>query len=294
MEQYRVLFNPNARNGQGLEVAKQLEGLLSAAQVRFSDMTAIGSYAAFLGELPAEERLVVAGGDGTLNRFVNDMAGLELTRDIYYFGAGSGNDFMRDVGRTREDGPFLLNDYIRRLPEVEVNGRRYKFINGVGVGLDGHACEQVSRQKQERGKNASYAVEAVKGLLGAYHPTKAVVTVDGARQAYDHVWLAPTMLGRYLGGGIKLAPDQDRRDPLGQVSAMVLATPSRLRALRVFPTVFSGGHTAFTDLVTVIKGHRICVEFDQPVAMQVDGEHIPQVRAYTVRSGGAIAADTAG
>lgn len=293
MERYRVLFNPNASNGRGLEIAKHLEGLLATARVRFSDMTAIDSYPDFIAGLEEDERLVVTGGDGTLNRFVNDMAAPDLQRDIYYYAAGSGNDFLRDVEQPADGAPFLLTPYLQHLPEAEVGGRRYRFINGVGTGLDGYVCAEVERQKQERGKKANYAGLALKGLLYAYRPADVAVTVDGVRREYESAWLAPTMNGRYLGGGIMLAPTQDRLNAEHTVSAMVLATPSRLKTLTVFPSVFSGKHLRFTDVVTVVKGHRIEVEFDRPVDMQIDGDTLPGITKYTVRSAAAIAKDAA-
>ena len=55
----------------------------------------------FMRELPGDKTLVLSGGDGTINRFVNTIGDEELPREVYYFPSGSGNDFMRDV---RPDG----------------------------------------------------------------------------------------------------------------------------------------------------------------------------------------------
>jgi len=41
---------------------------------------------------------VIAGGDGTLNRFINDTAPLQIGCHIYYFATGSGNDFLAYLG----------------------------------------------------------------------------------------------------------------------------------------------------------------------------------------------------
>ena len=72
--------------------------------------------------------------------------------------------------------------------------------------------------------------------------------MDGVKHAYEHVWLAPTMHGRYYGGGMIPTPQQNR--------------------------------LAHTDVVEVLTGREITVEFDRPAPLQIDGETVPDVTAY--------------
>ena len=138
MSQYTILYNPHAGNGQGQESVQDLKSILSGDDLDFYDMTLIEDYSVFFGSLPQGTQVVISGGDGTLNRFINDTLRLNLSHDIYYYASGSGNDFLRDVGRKKEDGPFRINQYLRKLPEVTVAGHTYKFLNGVGYGIDGY------------------------------------------------------------------------------------------------------------------------------------------------------------
>ena len=64
----------------------------------FRDITEIDDYGAFFRSLRDDDRVVIAGGDGTLNRFINDTAPLRTDCGIYYFAPGSGNDFLADIG----------------------------------------------------------------------------------------------------------------------------------------------------------------------------------------------------
>ena len=64
----------------------------------FRDITEIDDYGAFFRSLRDDDRVVIAGGDGTLNRFINDTAPLRTDCGIYYFATGSGNDFLADIG----------------------------------------------------------------------------------------------------------------------------------------------------------------------------------------------------
>ena len=90
------------------------------------------------------------------------------------------------------------------------------------------------------------------------------------------------MLGRFFGGGMMCAPGQDRLNPDGTVSLMVMRCRSKLRTLLLFPSIFKGKHVKVTRIVSVFKGHDIRVRFDRPTALQIDGEVFSGVTEYTV------------
>ena len=136
--------------------------------------------------------------------------------------------------------------------------------------------------RKKTGKPINYTAAALKGLLYAYKRTRATVTVDGQTHTFKHVWMNPTMLGRYFGGGMKCAPDQDRTNPDGTVSLMVMRCPSKIRTLILFPSIFKGTHVKATNVVSVVKGHHIHVKFDRPTALQIDGDVFSGVTEYTV------------
>lgn len=123
------------------------------------------------------------------------------------------------------------------------------------------------------------------GLLFHYKPTNAVVTVDGQKHTYKKVWLAPTMNGRYYGGGMMPTPAQNRKNTDGTVSAMVMYGAGKLKTLAVFPSIFKGEHVRHEEMVDVLTGHTIRVEFDRPTPLQIDGETIPNVTSYEVTGG---------
>lgn len=279
-----VLYNPKAGNGRGLNEAHRLDSIWADQALEYSDVTAISDIRSFLNSVPAETTVVLAGGDGTLNHFINAMDGQPPVRDVYYFAAGSGNDFLRDVERTRDDPPFLLNPYLHHLPTVTVNGMTRYFLNGIGYGIDGYCCEVGDIQRSRSDKPVNYTAIAIKGLLFGFHRTRAEVCVDGETKSFRSVWLAPTMKGRFYGGGMKCAPGQDRLDPEGKVSTMVMTGRSKLKTLMVFPSIFQGKHVDHTEMVQIYPGHEVTVRFDRPTALQIDGETVLGVTEYTVQT----------
>lgn len=282
MKQYKILYNPKAGGGTGAERARQLEQLLSDADLSFYDLTAEADLPALLASFPADAGIVLCGGDGTLNCFVNAIDRLP-EQELLYYATGSGNDFCADVGHKTGDPPFPIKQYLKELPTVAVGGVRRRFINGIGYGIDSYCCEEGDRQREKTAKPVNYAGIAVKGLLFHYRPTEAIVSVDGAARTFHRVWLAPTMVGRHYGGGMIPTPAQQRGS--GVVSLMVLHGSRKLKTLMVFPSIFKGEHVSHTEMVSVATGRDITVAFDRPVALQIDGETIPGVTGYHVMAG---------
>lgn len=284
VKQY-ILYNPLSGNGRGEQLVRSAKVLqLDRTESELCDLTKIGSYAEFFARLAPDDRVVLCGGDGTVNRFANDTKGLKLPKELYYFACGTGNDLMRDLGLQPGSSLVRLGALLEELPTVTVGGQPRLFVNNVGFGIDGYCCEEGDRQREQHRAKINYTKIAIRGVLGKFRPVGAVVTVDGVPHRYSRVWLAPTMKGRYYGGGMMPAPAQDRADGSHAVSVMVMHGGGRLRTLMIFPGIFKGKHIRHKKMVEVLTGHDILVEFDRPAPLQIDGETVSGVRAYHVRT----------
>ncbi len=281
---YLILYNPLSGNGGAEARAKQLKSEYSAlGEVSVADITKIDDITPLLQDLGAEDCVIICGGDGTLNRFIYDTEGARLKCDILYSAVGTGNDFLRDLGKSAEDAPFSIKQYLERLPAVEVGGKKCRFLNGIGFGIDGYCCEIGDAQKEKNPeKPVNYTGIAIKGLLGGFKPKYATVTVDGVEHKYPRVWIAATMHGRYYGGGMMCAPDQDRLNEDGTNTLVVWYGSGKLKTLTKFSSIFKVEHVKYTDMIAVHKGHEITVKFNKPCALQIDGETVLGVTEYKV------------
>ena len=279
---YFVLFNPIAGNGNGKEEAKQVEKFFNDKDLVYTDVTTISDFSQFIAQLKQEDAIVLCGGDGTLNKFANNLGGQAPSNDVYYYACGAGNDFWTDLGKAKGDAPEKINEYLKNLPTVTVNGRDYFFINGVGFGIDGYCCEVGDALKKSSDKPVNYTSIAVKGLLFHFKPRNAKIIVDGVEREYKKVWIAPAMHGRYYGGGMVAAPEQKRNNEEGTISLVKFGGAGRLGTLLVFPKIFKGEHVK-SKQVEIIKGKEITVKFDKPTALQIDGETILGVTEYTAK-----------
>ena len=158
------------------------------------------------------------------------------------------------------------------------------FINGIGFGIDGYCCEKGDELQAKSDKPVNYAAIAIKGLLFHYKCPKAKVTVDGVTKEYKKIWLAPTMKGRFYGGGMMVAPKQDRLSPNKTVTSVVWHKSGKLKTLMVFPSIFKGEHVKQKKLIEIVEGHHVIVEFSRPTALQIDGETVSGVTKYEVKA----------
>lgn len=281
-----IIYNPFADNGTCKGEAELLEVVYDNCVL--IDMCKISNYQIFFAGLDDSDDVILCGGDGTLNRFVNETRDIDIKNNLYFFAVGSGNDFACDIGKEKGGDPlYRINRYIKELPTVTVNGEEHLFINGVGYGIDGYCCEVGDRiREQNQLKNSdkpiNYTAIAIKGLLFHYKPTNATITVDGKKHTYKKVWLAPTMNGRYYGGGMMPAPNQERIGKKKKVTLMVMHGTGKLRTLMLFPSIFKGKHVKHKKVVDILSGHDITVEFDRPTPLQIDGETILNVTSYSV------------
>ena len=277
---YYILVNPLANNKRGgealnqvLEIIKEEATILKITHINLKE---------FVSKLNETDEIIIVGGDGTINNFINKLNGNIPSNNIYLYPAGTGNDFLKDVGY--KEGLFLLNKYLVNLPKVTVKGKTYYFINGIGFGIDGYCCEVGDKLKAESQEKINYASIAIKGLLFKFNKVNAVVECDNETYTYKNVWLSPTMHGRYYGGGLMIAPNQDRLNEEGKVTNVIYTSKSRLSALMSFPSIFKGNHINKKRIVKIVEGKKIKVTFSRACALQIDGETIPNVTSYEVEA----------
>lgn len=277
---YFVLYNPQAGSATATDKTKEVEKFFQDCEFEYIKVTDENSYPTLFEKKQPQDGVIVCGGDGTLNRFVNAVRGKELGGKVYYYACGSGNDFLRDVA---ENGERLVDmeNYIKNLPTVQVNGKEYAFLNGVGFGIDGYCCEVGDALRAQTDKPVNYTGIAIKGLLFHYRPTDATVIVDGKEYFFKKVWIAPSMNGRYYGGGMLPAPEQRREQ--AKLSVTLFHGSGRLKTLMIFPSIFKGEHVKKTKNVTVLEGNEITVKFTAPRTLQIDGETVLNVTEYTVK-----------
>lgn len=273
-----ILYNPHANNHDVTAALDGAKAYAAASDTVVKDMTAVDVREEICA-LSKDDHVLICGGDGTLMRLANVLDGAIYSASLYLWKSGTGNDFLRDLGKNEDTEPVLLNPYLAKLPHVSVKGTTYRYINGIGFGLDGMVCEVTDRLKAKGVKKINYTMESIKLLLGGFKCPSGTVTVDGTSKHYKKIWIASAMYGQYYGGGMRVAPEQKRGG--NTLTCCVWHSSGKLTTLMHFPKIFTGEHVKYKKSIDVFTGKKIKVEFDKPTALQIDGETVSGVTSYT-------------
>ena len=273
-----LLYNPKANNSRNdINIIDKSTGERKLKKMSLLSM----DVPAFIGSLTENDKIYICGGDGTLNKFANNTYGFDFPCPVYLVGGGTGNDFLRDV----ESEPGKLIDfrpYMKDLPVVVINGRETRFLNGIGFGVDGAVCEEADQIKEVSDKKINYTNIAIGQILHKFKRPTARVSFNGRTKIYKNVWIASAMKGRFYGGGMMVAPTQDRNN--GLITASIFYGGTRIKTLTVLPKIYKGKHIEHKEMVDFFPVEEMKVEFDIPTALQIDGDTISGVLSYTVRT----------
>ncbi len=241
------------------------------------------------------DRVLVAGGDGTVNEAVNGFFGADgrpvrPEACLGLLAGGTGGDLrktlrIRDMDEALaavEEGYTQTVDVGRVTFRASADGRevsRY-FLNIASFGVSGLVVRQISALRGLPGALAYGAATALS--LWSWKNPRVKLTVDDTFEAELPVTTVAVCNGRFFGGGMKFAPDAQMDD--GEFEVVALADFTRLELLAMARTVYDGGHV-FDPKVIVRKGRVVTATpiraggHDPAVLLDIDGEALGQLPA---------------
>ena len=275
---YYVLYNPMSNKGlSNKEVEKLVNQLKKDEEVEMVNVLEInGQEKEFITKVKPEQKVVICGGDGTVNRFLNKISKYGFDCRLFVFQCGSGNDLAREFDKQKM---FEITDLAHNLPYAIINGEKKKvFINGIGMGFDAVVCakkEEAYRNGVKKGYT-SIVMETFK----EYEKYSIDLEIDGKDYHFDDVWCFVVNHGKYFGGGMKIAPKADRLD--GKLDFCIVHSLSKAKFVSVFPTIFLGTHIKLEDYVTYIQCEHVKVKQIGADILQADGEVSYNVKSLEV------------
>lgn len=275
-----LLYNSLSSSLKGEKIANEIISKLSD---RFPDLKPINllkeDKLAFVNSLKEDDNVVIAGGDGTLNHFINDIDGKDLVCPFYLFSSGTGNDFAKDNEEKKdEDGLIKINDLMHDLPIVEVKGKKYRFFNGAGLGIDGDTCAEANRQKAKGKEKISYIGITLNLILNKFESATATIEVNGETLTVEDTFLASAMYGKYFGGGVLIAEKQRREDR--KLTLVIAHVKGRIRTLLALNKVNKGKSETMGKQIIRYVTDSVTIKFSKPHALQIDGEVVEDVTEY--------------
>ncbi|MES1242992.1 MAG: diacylglycerol kinase family protein [Acidobacteriota bacterium] len=266
------IVNPNAGSADELAGMEQALDRLPGASVRLTRQAGDAERLAREALEQGVERVVAAGGDGTLNEVVNGLSADFGRACLGLLPLGTGNDFARTIGMPNdlEEALAVLQEGRERTVDVaraEVDGRCRCFLNMSAGGFSGEVSERASEAKDRWGPLAY-----MRAAIGALPELKGFVTritLNGAETLELETYNIVVSNGRYVASGIPVAPQAVLDDGLLDVMIAPATTIPQLAVL--VPTVLLGRHLD-SDLLLFRKATRVEIEGDPPMGFNVDGE----------------------
>lgn len=267
----RFLVNPAAGRGAGAACLDALRRLAAAhgAQIHVSESGDDLAAKARQAVADGVERLLVAGGDGTLHQAVQGLAGSECALGLIPL--GSGNDLATVLGAPRDPAAATEIALTREPRQIDLGkvtgpaGERW-FSIYCGVGFDSEVTRHANRVRLLRGP-AIYAWAVVKTLFG-FRPPVLRIEHDGGlfHEAGMFVTVAN---GPTFGGGMRIAPEARLDD--GHFDLVLVRRLPKWKLLQVFPKVYSGRHVGHPQ-IEILRTRRAHIVLDREMEMYGDGE----------------------
>jgi diacylglycerol kinase (ATP) len=270
-----IILNPKAGSAGEIEALREtLKLRVPAAAVRVTRKAGDARRIARKALASGVGLVVAAGGDGTINEVVNGLAADFGSARLGLLPLGTGNDFARSIDVPADLDAALDILEAGRVRTVDVArarfGRRRRwFINVSAGGFSGAVSEKASEVKDRWGPLAY--LRAAVGTLPQLQGHNARITLDGGERLEVETYNVVVSNGRYVAGGIPVAP-QSRLDD-GRLDVMITPSATIPQLARLVPQILLGRH-AESDLLLFREAARIDIESDPPMSFNVDGELI--------------------
>lgn len=219
------------------------------------------------------ERVVAAGGDGTIHEVVNGLAEASHPAVLGVIPLGTANDFARSLGLPEEVEAavrVLVEGRSRRIDLGEVRGRRFaRFVNVAVGGFGGLVGEGANTQRKRALGPLEYLRSAAERLpeLKAY---RVRMKSDGERLELD-VYHAVVANGSRSGGNVPVAPEAELDD--GLLDVVLIPALRAPELLTLAPRLLKGRHLE-DGRVVFRRTDRLTLRSEPPMRFSVDGEPV--------------------
>ncbi|MDF2189368.1 diacylglycerol kinase family protein [Paraflavitalea sp. CAU 1676] len=255
-----IVCNTLAGNGYSETLSDQLQQLLNKQQIPCT---------VFRDTWPAQfsgySDVFILGGDGTLNRFINQYPNISIPLSV--FKGGSGNDFgWKLYGHLSFEAQLsqVLSSSPKPVDAGSCNGRL--FLNGIGVGFDGEVVKSMGRKRFFAG-HLAYLGTVIRKIF-FFREKELELEYDG-RRVKDKYFMISIANGSRYGGGFLVAPQATVND--GLLDLVMIRKIHPLKRCFYLPRVEKGKHMNL-PFVKAERVKEVTIKAASPVPGHIDGE----------------------
>lgn len=286
---YYFIINPKSRTGLGKQIWHTVQKQLKEWNIPYSyyythyEFHAVKLAKEICNTHNGIKKIVVIGGDGTMNEVINGISSYEDVL-LGYIPSGSSNDLAR--------GLAIPSDPVKALKRI-VNGKHFrytdhgclqlkgnhemrKFAVSSGIGFDADICYEALDSPLKKFLNKlklgklTYGAIAIKQLI-RFQPFDAEFIIDGTTtMKLSNVFFAASMIHSCEGGGLHLAPHAKANDR--KLSVCIFYDIPKWKAIFLLPSLLFGLHQYLSKGVKLFDCSTLSIKTTSPVVLHTDGE----------------------
>ena len=239
------------------------------------DCAEAGKLPGLIRELASQvDRVVIGGGDGTLNAAAPGLIGIGLPLGIIPL--GTANDLARTLGIPLDPeaaAQVIAAGQVRHIDLGEVNGHPFFNVASIGFGVD--LTRALTRDSKRRWGALGYIFAGLRAL-DRLKPFSAEIVEGGTTRRSRTVHVAVGN-GRHYGGGMTISEGASIDD--GRLDLYSLEVRSLWRLLLLAPALRNGRHQAWEEIHT-LSGDEIELRTRRPRSVNTDGEITTRTPAH--------------
>jgi len=280
-----AIINLTAGGGKTKKDWPKIDNILRKEGIRFEPFfTDRRLHASIIARNKIKEgysKIIVVGGDGTMNEVINGLFAQERihTTEVMLgmISVGTGNDWARMFNipadyegavRTIKEQKTFIQD--AGLVTYRKNGKAWNryFINIAGLGFGARVVERSNRMK-DKGKSgpALYFYNIFLSLI-KYKSKKAAIEIDGTTYTRK-VFSLNVGIGKYNGGGMIQVPHAIADD--GLYSITLIKKMGKLNVLANVKRLYNGSIVQHSRVETYMA-RTVQINGSIPLHLETDGE----------------------
>jgi diacylglycerol kinase (ATP) len=260
-----VILNPAAHSERGRRKRARVEllarGSIVCATSRAGEAEGLARRAAQEGF----EKIVAAGGDGTVNEVVNGLVGSNATLGLLPI--GTMNVFAMELGLPSRDLDLcwsIIQSKKTRLVDLPSANQKH-FVQLAGVGLDAQVVQETSSKLRRNFGPLSYLISAAQ--IAARQPPRLFIESENASINEGSFVLVGN--GRFYGGPFPFFKHAVIDD--GLIDVVVFKRLGYLEIIKYLQNVVFSSEI-HTPEVEYFQTRRLRVDSDETVPVELDGE----------------------
>jgi diacylglycerol kinase (ATP) len=209
------------------------------------------------------DKLLAVGGDGSIHLSLQSMDFEKIALGV--LPTGSGNDIFRAFGIPINLKSGLENFFAgeEKVDVGEASGRY--FLNTAGCGLDTWTVEIKNQSKGWLARNYLFLFFKI---IRALRPLGFEIDIDGTILKRRGYW-AIAANNRYIGGGMKIAPEADMRD--GLLDVLIVGDVPKAEMIWRIPQIFKGTHVGHPK-IEIFRGRNVIINCTEKMTCALDGD----------------------